>query len=284
LTLVIGYLKNLQAGPNLFGPAQKKSGDDMDILTSKQNGILVIEFNRPEKKNSITAAMYQVMADALKDAQSDAAVRVILFTGKPEIFTAGNDLEDFMNSASQGELADRPVAQFMLQLRQATKPVISAVSGAAVGIGTTMLLHCDLVYAADNAKFSMPFAKLGLCPEFASSMLLPQLVGYQRAAEKLFFGELFSAQEAFEMGLVNKVLPLDELLTFAKAQATKLTSLPASSLRMTKSLMKSGQTDAIMAKMSEEGKHFSAMLLAPEAKEAFNAFFQKRKPDFTKFS
>jgi enoyl-CoA hydratase/carnithine racemase len=256
----------------------------MDILTSKQNGILVIEFNRPEKKNSITAAMYQMIADALKDAQSDVAVRVILFTGKPEIFTAGNDLEDFMNSSSPGELADRPVAQFMLQLSQATKPVIAAVAGAAIGIGTTMLLHCDLVYAADNAKFSLPFAKLGLCPEFASSMLLPQIVGYQRAAERLFFGESFSAHEAFEMGLVNKVLPPDELLTFAKAQAAKLVSLPASSLRTIKSLMKSGQTDTIMAKMWEENKHFGAMLLAPEAKEAFNAFFQKRKPDFTKFS
>ena len=256
----------------------------MDILTSKQNGILVIEFNRPEKKNSITAAMYQMIADALKDAQSDVAVRVILFSGKPEIFTAGNDLEDFMNSSSHIELADRPVAQFMLQLSQATKPVIAAVAGAAIGIGTTMLLHCDLVYAADNAKFSMPFAKLGLCPEFASSMLLPQIVGYQRAAERLFFGESFSAHEAFEMGLVNKVLPPDELLTFAKVQATKLVSLPASSLRTIKSLMKSGQTDIIMAKIWEEGKHFGAMLLAPEAKEAFNAFFQKRKPDFTKFS
>ena len=256
----------------------------MDILTSKQNGILVIEFNRPEKKNSITAAMYQMIADALKDAQSDVAVRVILFSGKPEIFTAGNDLEDFMNSSSQGELADRPVAQFMLQLTQATKPVIAAVAGAAIGIGTTMLLHCDLVYAADNAKFSMPFAKLGLCPEFASSMLLPQIAGYQRAAEKLFFGESFSAHEAFEMGLVNKVLPPDELMTFAKAQAAKLTLLPPSSLRTTKSLMKSGQTDTIMAKMWEENKHFGAMLLAPEAKEAFKAFFEKRKPDFTKFS
>jgi enoyl-CoA hydratase/carnithine racemase len=256
----------------------------MDILTSKQNGILIIEFNRPEKKNSITAAMYQVMADALKDAQSDMKVRVILFSGKPEIFTAGNDLEDFMNSSSQGELADRPVAQFMLQLTQATKPVIAAVAGAAIGIGTTMLLHCDLVYAADNAKFSMPFAKLGLCPEFASSMLLPQIAGYQRAAEKLFFGESFSAHEAFEMGLVNKVLPPDELMTFAKAQAAKLTLLPPSSLRTTKSLMKSGQTDTIMAKMWEENKHFGAMLLAPEAKEAFKAFFEKRKPDFTKFS
>ena len=256
----------------------------MDILTNKKKGILTIEFNRPQKKNSITSAMYQAMADALKDAQSDAQVRAILFCGKPNIFTAGNDLEDFMNSSSQGELADRPVAQFMLQLTQATKPVIAAVAGAAIGIGTTMLLHCDLVYAADNAKFSMPFAKLGLCPEFASSMLLPQIAGYQRAAEKLFFGESFSAHEAFEMGLVNKVLPPDELMTFAKAQAAKLTLLPPSSLRTTKSLMKSGQTDTIMAKMWEENKHFGAMLLAPEAKEAFKAFFEKRKPDFTKFS
>jgi enoyl-CoA hydratase/carnithine racemase len=256
----------------------------MDILTNKQNGIFTIEFNRPEKKNSITAAMYQTIADALKDAQNDAAIRVILFTGKPEIFTAGNDLEDFLNSDSQGELADRPVAQFMLQLSQATKPVIAAVAGAAIGIGTTMLLHCDLVYAAENAKFSMPFAKLGLCPEFASSMILPQIVGYQRAAEKLFFGESFSAQEAYEMGLVTKVLPPGELLAFARAQAAKLTSLPASSLRTTKNLMKSSQTDTVVAQMWEESKIFSAMLLAPEAKEAFNAFFQKRKPDFTKFS
>jgi enoyl-CoA hydratase/carnithine racemase len=256
----------------------------MDILTKKQNGILTIEFNRPEKKNSITAAMYQTIADALKDAQNAVTVRVILFSGKPDIFTAGNDLEDFMNSSSQGELADRPVAQFMLQLSQATKPVMAAVAGAAIGIGTTMLLHCDLVYAADNAKFSMPFAKLGLCPEFASSMLLPQIVGYQRAAEKLFFGEPFSAHDAYEMGLVAKVLPPDELMTFAMQQAAKLTTLPASSLRTTKSLMKSGQTDTIMSKMWEENKHFSAMLLAPEAKEAFKAFFEKRKPDFTKFS
>ena len=256
----------------------------MDIITSKQDGILVIEFNRPEKKNSITAAMYQTMADALKDAQKDEKVRAILFCGKPEIFTAGNDLEDFMKSDSQGELADRPVAQFMLQLTEMTKPVIAAVSGAAIGIGTTMLLHCDLVYAADNAKFSMPFTKLGLCPEFASSMLLPQLVGYPQAAEKLLLGEPFSAKEAFEMGLVNKVLPLSELLTFAKGQAAKLVALPASSLRATKKLMKAGQTEAIRAKMWEEYKYFGAMLLAPEAKEAFRAFFEKRKPDFTKFS
>jgi enoyl-CoA hydratase/carnithine racemase len=256
----------------------------MDILTNKKNGILTIEFNRPEKKNSITASMYQAIADALEDAQSDAQVRVILFCGKQDIFSAGNDLEDFMNTPAQVDLADRPVAQFMLQLSTAAKPVIAAVAGAAIGIGTTMLLHCDLVYAADNAKFSMPFAKLGLCPEFASSMLLPQLIGYQRAAEKLLVGESFSGQEAFEMGLVAKVLPQDKLLPFVNAQAAKLAALPASSLRTTKRLMKAVQTDAIMVRMQEESKFFSAMLLSPEAKEAFTAFFERRKPDFTKFS
>jgi enoyl-CoA hydratase/carnithine racemase len=163
----------------------------MDILTSKANGIFTITFNRPNKKNAITAAMYQAMADALKEAESDAEVRVILFTGRPEIFTAGNDLEDFMKNPPQKR--NSPVYQFMRNLSQATKPVVAAVSGPAVGIGTTLLLHCDLVYAADNAKFSMPFAKLGLCPEFSSSMLLVQIAGYQRAAEKLMLGEAFSA-------------------------------------------------------------------------------------------
>jgi enoyl-CoA hydratase/carnithine racemase len=256
----------------------------MDILTSKKDGILTIEFNRPDKKNSITSAMYQMIADALKAGEQDAAVRVILFCGKPDIFTAGNDLEDFMNSSAQGDFSDRPVAQFMLQLSSATKPVIAAVAGAAIGIGTTMLMHCDMVYAADNAKFSMPFAKLGLCPEFASSMLLPQMVGYPRAAEKLLLGESFSAQEAYDMGMINKILPLSELLSYARAQAIKLAVLPASSLRTTKSLMKASQKDAILAKVWEENKYFGAMLLSPEAKEAFNAFFEKRKPDFTKFS
>ena len=256
----------------------------MDIDTSKANGIATIEFNRPHKKNAITSAMYQAMADALKDAESDAAVRVILIIGKPEIFTAGNDLEDFMKSSAQGDIGERPVAQFMRNLSQATKPVVAAVAGAAVGIGTTMLMHCDLVYAADNAKFSMPFTQLGLCPEFASSMLFPQITGYPRAAEKLLLGEAFSAQEALAMGLISKVLPLDELHGFAKGQAAKLAALPASSLRATKSLMKSSQSAAIGSRMLEENKYFGALLSAPEAKEAFSAFFEKRKPDFTKFA
>ncbi|RJG05025.1 enoyl-CoA hydratase [Noviherbaspirillum cavernae] len=255
----------------------------MDITTGKANGILTIEFNRPDKKNAITSAMYQMMADALKDAESDAAVRAIIILGKPEIFTAGNDLEDFMKSPPTIS-GDRPVAQFMRALSTATKPVVAGVAGAAVGIGTTLLMHCDLVYAADNAKFSMPFTQLGLCPEFASSMLFPQMVGYPRAAEKLLLGEAFSAQEAYEMGLVSRVVPVAELPAYVQGQAARLVALPASSLRTTKRLMRAAQAEAIHARMMEENKHFGEMLSAQEAKEAFAAFFEKRKPDFTKFA
>ncbi|OWW20950.1 enoyl-CoA hydratase [Noviherbaspirillum denitrificans] len=255
----------------------------MDILTSKANGVLTIEFNRPEKKNAITSAMYQMMADALKDAESDTAVRAIVIQGKPEVFTAGNDLEDFMKNSS-ADVGDRPVAQFMRNLSAASKPVVAAVAGNAVGIGTTLLMHCDLVYAADNAKFAMPFTQLGLCPEFASSMLFPAMVGYPRAAEKLLLGEAFHAEEAYDMGLVSKVVPVAEVAELAHAQAAKLAALPASSLRVTKRLMKGAQAEAINARMMEENRHFGEMLMSQEAKEAFTAFFEKRRPDFTKFA
>ncbi|HZV63362.1 MAG TPA: enoyl-CoA hydratase [Telluria sp.] len=256
----------------------------MDILTSKSDGILTIEFNRPERKNAITSAMYQTMADALVDADSDAAVRAILITGKPEIFTAGNDLDDFLKKAQPGApVSERAVFKFMLALSGCGKPVVVAVSGSAIGIGTTMLMHCDLVYAADNAKFSMPFAQLGLCPEFASSLLFTQLAGYPRAAEKLLLGEAFPAQEAFQMGLVSKVLPLDELRPYAARQAAKLVALPAASVRATKGLMKRARTQAVTDQMAAENQLFGAMLQAPEAKEAMTAFFEKRKPDFSKF-
>jgi enoyl-CoA hydratase/carnithine racemase len=175
------------------------------------------------------------------------------------------------------------VFQFMRALSGCSKPVVAAVAGAAIGIGTTMLMHCDLVYAADNAKFSLPFAQLGLCPEFASSLLLPQLAGYPRAAEKLLLGEAFLAQEAFEMGLVSKVLPAGELHAFARQQAARLVALPAASIRATKALMKRPRTGAIQAALADENKLFAAMLQGQEAKEAFTAFFEKRKPDFSKF-
>jgi enoyl-CoA hydratase/carnithine racemase len=225
--------------------------------------------------------MYQTMSDALNAAESNPQVRVILFVGKPEAYTAGNDLENFMKNPPSSK--EHPVFKFMHSISHASKPVVAAVSGVAVGIGATMLMHCDLVYAADNAKLSMPFVQLGLCPELASSLMLPQIAGYQRAAEKLMLGEPFSAQEAHEMGLVNKVLPLDQLESHARAQAAKLAALPAASLRVTKQLMRGDQMPAIEAKMEKEIRHFAAMLVAPEAKEAFAAFFEKRRPDFTKF-
>ncbi|HAT30183.1 MAG TPA: enoyl-CoA hydratase [Janthinobacterium sp.] len=259
----------------------------MDILCSKADGILTMQFNRPERKNAITAVMYQAMADALNDGEVDASVRAILIIGLPEIFTAGNDLEDFMKTARPGAdeaIEERPVFRFMRALSGASKPVVAAVSGAAVGIGTTLLMHCDLVYAADNAKFSMPFVQLGLCPEFASSLLFTQLAGYPRAAEKLMLGEAFLAQEALQMGLVSKVLPLDELIPYATRQAAKLVALPAASIRATKQLMKASRATPIVDTMAVENKLFGAMLLAPEAKEAFTAFFEKRKPDFSKFA
>lgn len=252
------------------------------IEISKAEGILTICFSRVEKKNAITGAMYQAMADGLRDAETDPATRVVLVIGQPQIFTAGNDLEDFMQHPPT--LAESPVYQFMTQMVHAKKPIIAAVSGAAVGIGTTLLLHCDLVYAADNAKFSMPFSQLGLCPEFASSLLLQQNTGFRRAAEKLLLGEAFLAEEAHDMGLVNRVLPAGELPAFARAQAAKLAALPAASVRTTKHLMKAGQRAAIETRIAEENQAFSAMLRAPEAKEAFAAFFEKRKPDFSRFS
>jgi enoyl-CoA hydratase/carnithine racemase len=238
----------------------------MDILSSKANGILTLEFNRPERKNAITTVMYQAMADAINEAGQDASVRVILITGKPEIFTAGNDLDDFLKTAKPtdaGAFTDRPVFQF---------------------IGTTMLMHCDLVYAADSAKFSVPFAQLGLCPEFGSSALLPQIAGHARAAEKLMLGEPFLAQEAYDMGLVSKVLPAADVLAYAQGQAAKLAALPATSIRNTKRLMNAGRPGDIQAVIETEGQLFGQMLLAPEAKEAFTAFFEKRKPDFSKFN
>jgi enoyl-CoA hydratase/carnithine racemase len=259
----------------------------MSILTHQENGIFTLEFDRPERKNAISNGMYQAMADALNAADKDSTVRAILIIGKPEVFTAGNDLEDFLKSTRPTDnvpIEERAVYQFMLALSQCSKPVVAAVAGAAVGIGTTLLMHCDLVYAAENAKFSVPFVPLGVCPEFGSSLLLPQIMGYQRAAEKLLLGEAFSAQEALACGLVCKVLPNDELLAYARGQAAKLVALPAASLRTSKQLMKSRQADLVKTVITEENKLFGAMLGGAEAKEAFTAFFEKRKPDFSRFS
>ena len=182
------------------------------ILSNREGGILTLTFNRLDKKNAITRAMYTTLAEALEVATADDTVRVVVIQGDPTCFTAGNDLLDFLSNPPDMTpgAEPAPVVRFLDILRDFPKPLIAAVAGPAVGIGTTLLLHCDLVYAADNAAFSLPFVNLGLCPEAGSSLLLPQLVGYQRAAEKLLFGEPFSAEDALDMGLVNRVLPPSE--------------------------------------------------------------------------
>ncbi|QBQ96683.1 enoyl-CoA hydratase [Paraburkholderia pallida] len=252
-----------------------------EILIARENGVLTITINRPERKNALTPAMYQAIAEALASAQEDAAVRAVLLRGHAGIFTAGNDIEDFLKSPPTG--GDQPVSRFLQAIATFEKPLVAAVAGAAIGVGTTLLLHCDMVYAADTARFAMPFAQLGLCPEAASSLLLPRVAGYQGAAEKLLLGETFDAAEAHRMGFVNRVLPAAELDAFVSAQLTKLVALPASSLRVTKALMKRASEHEIKTQMDEEFVHFGKMLLAPEAREAFTAFLQKRKPDFRQF-
>jgi enoyl-CoA hydratase/carnithine racemase len=251
-----------------------------DILTHTDAGVMTITFNRLDKKNSITSSMYAAMADAVAQAGADPAVRVVVFQGHESIFSAGNDIGDFLNQPPSTQ--ESPVYRFLRGIATFEKPLLAAVAGPAVGIGTTMLFHCDLVYAGDNAAFSMPFVNLGLCPEAASSFLAPRMFGYHRAAEALLMGEPFFAEAAQEVGLVNRVVPPTEVNGYAQAQARKLAAKPLSSLIATKRLMKGGDQQAVLQKMDEEGQSFGRMLREPAAKEAFGAFMEKRKPDFSK--
>ena len=257
----------------------------MSIKTATVNGVATIEIARPEKKNALTVAMYQAMADALTAAREDTAVRAVLITGQPGVFTSGNDIEDFMaRPPGQGsEGLDSPVFRFMRALLDCDKPVVAAVTGAAIGIGTTLLLHCDLVYVADDARLAMPFVSLGLVPEFASSLLVPQLMGHRRAAEKLLLGEPFTAEQAVECGLANAVLPAGEVVNHARRIAERFNALPPGAVREAKQLLRAPQREQVLATIRTEGALFAQRLRSPEATEAFQAFFQKRKPDFSKF-
>jgi enoyl-CoA hydratase/carnithine racemase len=251
------------------------------IKTATLNGVCTIEIARPEKKNALAMAMYEAMATAINAAQLDPAVRALLITGQPGIFTSGNDLEDFMQRPPQG--ADSPVFRFMQALVAFEKPVVAAVTGAAVGIGTTLLLHCDFVYVSDEARLAMPFVSLGLVPEYASSLILPQLMGHVRAAEKLLLGEPFTGSTAVECGIANAVLPATEVVNHARRIAERFNGLPPGAVRDTKRLMRAASKAAISQTIATEGEIFGARLRSPEAMEAFQAFFQKRKPDFSKF-
>ena len=251
-----------------------------DILLHAEGGVMTLTLNRLERKNSITSDMYGALADGLAQAQEDASVRVVLLQGHETVFSAGNDINDFLDKPPAGQ--DSPVFRFLRGIATFTKPLLAAVCGPAVGVGTTMLFHCDLVYAGDNAAFSMPFVNLGLCPEAASSLLVPQMLGYHRAAEALMLGEPFFAEAALEVGLVNRVVPPTEANGYANAQAKKLAAKPLSSLVETKRLMKKGQQNVVLQQMQDEGASFGRMLREPAAREAFTAFMEKRKPDFTK--
>lgn len=251
-----------------------------EILTHAERGVMTVTLNRLDRKNSITAAMYGAMADALAAAQADDSVRVVVFQGHETVFSAGNDIGDFLHHPPS--TPDSPVFRFLRGLATFPKPLLAAVCGPAVGVGTTMLFHCDLVYAGDNAAFSMPFVNLGLCPEAASSLLVPQMLGYHRAAEALLLGEPFMAEAALEVGLVNRVVPPTEANAVAQAAAQKLAAKPLSSLTQTKRLMKQGQQQRVLDQMAAEGEVFARLLDAPAAKEAFGAFMEKRKPDFSK--
>lgn len=250
------------------------------IFITIQDRILIIRMQRPEKKNALTMGMYVGMNQALQQADADASVRVILITGTQDCFTAGNDLVDFAN-ARPGETS--PAILYLQTLAAAKKPVIAAVSGFAVGIGTTMLLHCDLVYADSTARFQLPFVNLGLCPEAGSSAILPALVGQRRAAELLYLGEPFNAEKARALGIVNEVITENPVLDAALAKARQLAEKPPSALRTTKMLLKHATASPITDAMARETQQFAALLQGPEAKEAMGAFLERRKPDFSKF-
>ena len=252
------------------------------VQTELKADVLRITIDRPEKKNALTTAMYTALADAVEEGDSNSDVRVMLLHSNGDSFTAGNDLEDFMKNPWQGG-AMPPALRFIGAVANAKKPIIAAVHGMAVGIGVTILLHCDLVYAADTARLTTPFVNLGIVPEAGSTLLLPALVGHQRAAELLMLGTPISARRAYELGLVNAVVAPGALLATALEAAQKLAEKPAGAIRATKTLLrKAGQAELERA-IREEVEVLSERLASPECREALTAFLEKRKPNFAQF-
>jgi enoyl-CoA hydratase/carnithine racemase len=250
----------------------------MSIKTALIHGVLTIELARPEKKNALTSQMYVHLTDAFKLANQDSNVRSVLLTGQPGIFSSGNDLEDFMQRS--GHMANAPVFDFMQALIACEKPVVAAVTGAAIGIGATMLAHCDFVYISDEARLCMPFVSLGLVPEFGASLWLAQGAGAKAAAEKLLLGDPFTGADAVDYGLANAVLPAAEVLSHARRIAERFNALPAGAVRETKKLMRQPQVAALQQALAQEAQVFMARLTSPEAREAICAFLEKRTPNF----
>lgn len=254
---------------------------DSQIRAESADGVLTLTFDRPEKKNAFTLAMYEGLVRHLGTAAQDPEVRVVVLTGAGDAFSSGNDLMDFMNAVPADPI-DNPIIQFLMALVDLDKPLVAGVRGAAVGIGTTILLHCDLAYASETARFRLPFVNLGLVPEGGSSLLLPRMAGHVRAAEMLMLGEPFDASIAAEVGLVNRVVADDALDGHVRARARALADQPAGALREAKLLLRGPQRDDLKRVIRSEAELFMRRLRSPEAMEAFSAFFDKRKPDFRK--
>ncbi|MGY8684745.1 enoyl-CoA hydratase [Bradyrhizobium sp. UFLA05-153] len=250
-----------------------------DINTEISGGILRVELNRPAQKNALTAGMYTSLAGIFGEADKDEAVRVVLWHGAGDAFCAGNDIADFLkNRPGPGESPQSALINAFIGFE---KPIVAAVQGAAVGGGTTMLAHCDFVYAGESAKFKLPFIDLALVPEFASSFSIPARVGHLRAAEMFLFGDPFTAERAAELGLVTRVLPDRDLLATATATAQKLAAKPAGALRASKRLIKQAWVDQLRVAAKFESREFSERLHSAEASEALTAFREKRPPNFT---
>lgn len=254
----------------------------MTIRIEKAGGVVSLAFDRPERRNAITAAMYAQLAEGLAQAGADRSVRVVVLHGDENVFTAGNDLGDFRDNPPQG--TDTPVQRFLQGLLQFDKPLVAAVCGHAVGVGTTMLLHCDLVYAGENARLQLPFVNLALVPEAGSSRLLPEMLGHRRAAELLMLGDMFDARRAVELGIVNATCPDGNAYAHAYERAQALAAKPPEALRLTKELMKRGQREMVRDQMQVESALFAERLASPEAREAMLAFMERRKPDFSRFN
>lgn len=244
------------------------------IQIERERGLLTLRLNRPDKKNALTRAMYSALAAALKQADEDPDIYAVLLTGSHECFTAGNDIADFIQQPPSD--LDSPVFHFMLNLLECRKPVIAGVAGAAVGIGTTLLLHCDLVYVSADARLRMPFVNLGLCPEFGSSLILPRLLGHAKAAELLLLGERFSGEQAAAWGIANEALDSGEAaLAKAREMALRFESLPPEAVRISKQLMKAPDRELLRKVIEEEGALFTQRLRSPEAMAALSGFINR---------
>jgi enoyl-CoA hydratase/carnithine racemase len=250
------------------------------LKTTVIDGVMTLTISRPDKKNALTGAMYDAMSEGLLRAESDPAIKAVVFQGDGDSFTAGNDLADFRAQSTAGDTGESPAFRFIGQLGCATKPLIAAVQGNAVGVGTTMLLHCDLVYLANDSRLFTPFVNLALVPEAASSWLLPMRIGHVRAYAMFALGEPMDAPTALACGLANAVVPAGEVRARAAAAAQTLARRPTGSLRHTKLLMR--EQHQIAKKIDEEGAIFRERLHSAEAREALAAFAEKRKPDFSK--